>query len=128
MTDRLNDHLENIEDLLRGNEPTPVPPPSPHNQPDALDTHLRLIESLITEGGSGGTQIQSGEQTSLVEVTDGVYEVDINAIPYLDTAPIADYTPTQDLVKLVILPKSVESTTVRKNGYIYFFYEDPQTP
>lgn len=53
MADRLNDHLENIEDLLRGNEPTPVPPPSPYNQPDALDAHLRLIESLMAEGGIG---------------------------------------------------------------------------
>lgn len=82
------------------------------------------IESVQGPPGEPGTQVQSGEQTSLVEVTSGVYEVDINAIPYLDTAPTANYTPTQDLFKVVILPKSVESTTTKYSGYIYFFYEE----
>ena len=49
----------------------------------------------------------------------------IKNIPYLTTAPTTDNLSPQNRpgFKVVLLPKSVESTTVRKNGYIYLFYE-----
>ena len=57
------------------------------------------------------------------------YKLYINSIPYLNQAPVIDNTPPGELCfKVVMLPKSLEASTVRKNGYVYFFYEDPQTP
>lgn len=54
----------------------------------------------------------------------------IKNIPYLTTAPATDNLSPQNRpgFKVVMLPKSVENSTVRKEGYVYLFYEDPQIP
>ena len=56
------------------------------------------------------------------------YKLYVNSIPYLTSAPVADFTPSDPGFRVVVLPKSVEGSTVRKEGYFYYFYEDPQTP
>lgn len=58
------------------------------------------------------------------------YKLYIRSIPYVPVAPGADYSPSEGYpaFQIVMLPKSVESTTVRKSGFLYFFYEDPPTP
>lgn len=58
------------------------------------------------------------------------YKLYIRSIPYVPVAPGANYEPPEGYpaFQIVMLPKSVESTTVRKSGFLYFFYEDPPTP
>ena len=54
----------------------------------------------------------------------------IKNIPYFNTAPVIDNLSPQNRpgFRVVMLPKSLEASTVRKEGYMYFFYEDPPTP
>lgn len=53
------------------------------------------------------------------------YKLYIHSIPYLNQAPVIDYNPPGELCfKVVMLPKSLEASTLRRNGYIYFFYEE----
>ena len=89
------------------------------------------VQSIAGPAGDPGDRIMDTEYITKTEAGaqyPNTYKLYINSIPYLNQAPTVNYTPNDLGFKIVMLPKSVESTTVRKNGYIYLFYEDPQTP
>lgn len=89
------------------------------------------IQSITGPRGEPGTQLMDSENINLYPAGDqypNTYKLAIASIPYLTTAPIFNYTPSSPSFRVVMLPKSVEGSTVRKEGYVYYFYEDPQTP
>ena len=94
------------------------------------------IEGIQGEQGPAGLNgnmiIDSADifTASIPEQPNNNVNLFIKNIPYLTTAPATDNLSPLNRpgFKVVMLPKSVEASTVRKEGYVYLFYEDPQTP
>lgn len=89
------------------------------------------IQSVQGPQGEPGTQLMDSEDIQLYPAGSqypNTYKLAIASIPYLNQAPIFNYTPSDPSFRVVMLPKSVEGSTVRKEGYVYIFYEDPPTP
>lgn len=90
------------------------------------------IQSVQGPAGEPGDRIMDSQDIRKEAAGDqypNTYKLYLNSIPYVPVAPGANYEPPDyPAFQIVMLPKSVESTTVRKSGFLYFFYEDPPTP
>ena len=91
------------------------------------------IQSVAGPAGEPGDRIMDSQD--IMKEAAGAqypntYKLYIRSIPYVPVAPGANYEPPEGYpaFQIVMLPKSLEATTVRKSGFLYFFYEDPPTP
>ena len=102
--------------------------------PDKTAKVVKLSSYQLSQLAGGGTITFDGNTYTADPDTIYLVEDDTpdvvtylaGGIPYLTSAPTEDNTNGR--IISVVLPKSVESTTTRYEGYFYYFYENPSTP